>query len=160
MQIYLLRHGIAEDRRPGGSDAERPLTPKGKEKLRQVLERARAAGAEPSLILSSPLVRAVETAGVAAEVLKYAGQIMRVDALAPDADPAELWNEIRGRRDESAILAAGHEPHMSAAVAYLLGAPSLAVDMKKAALVRLDIDRFAGEPRGVLKWMLIPGVAG
>lgn len=125
-----------------------------------MLERARAAGAEPSLILSSPLVRAVETAGVAAEVLKYAGQIMRVDALAPDADPVELWNEIRGRRDESAILAAGHEPHMSAAVAYLLGAPSLAVDMKKAALVRLDIDRFAGEPRGVLKWMLIPGVAG
>jgi len=159
MQIYLLRHGIAEDRRPGGSDAERALTNDGKEKLRRVLARARAADAAPSVILSSPLVRAVQTAEIAAEVLRYDGNIVRTKALLSEAAPPQLWDEIRGRRDEPAILAAGHEPHMSAAVAYLLGAPALAVDMKKAALVRLDIDRFGTEPRGVLKWMLTPGLA-
>ena len=159
MQIYLLRHGIAEERRPGGSDEERALTSEGREKLRRVLARARGADVEPSLILTSPLVRAVQTAEIAAQVLGYKAQIVRTDALLAEAHPAELWNELRTRRDETAILAAGHEPHMSAAAAFLLGCATLAVDMKKAALLRLDIDRLTGDPHGVLKWLLTPGVA-
>ena len=54
---------------------------------------------------------------------------------------------------------AGHEPLMSATVAYLLNSPSLLVDMKKAALVRIDVERPAAEPRGVLKWMLTPALS-
>ncbi len=158
MQIYLLRHGIAEDKRPSGSDAERELTAEGKEKLRRVLNRARGAGAAPSLILASPLVRAVQTAEIAGDALGYQGRIVRTEALLPEAPPQALWDEMRARRDEAAILAAGHEPHMSAAVAYFLGAPTLAVDMKKATLVRVDVDRFGAEPHAVLKWMLTPGL--
>ena len=54
VSIYLLRHAIAEDARPGMSDRERALTDEGRERLRRVLKRARAAGVVPSLILSSP----------------------------------------------------------------------------------------------------------
>ncbi|MGO9227768.1 MAG: SixA phosphatase family protein [Bryobacteraceae bacterium] len=159
MQIYLLRHGIAEDARPGQPDAARALTQEGKEKLRRVLRRAGAAGARPASIVSSPLRRALETAAVAAEVLGYSGKIAESRALAPEASPFDLWEEIRRRGEEPSILLAGHEPLMSAMVAYLLGCPALQVEMKKAALVRIDCERLAREPRGVLKWMLTPAVS-
>ena len=69
MQIYILRHGIAEDAGPGQSDSERALTSEGKKKLRNVLRAAHEAGVTPALILTSPLKRAVQTAELAAEIL-------------------------------------------------------------------------------------------
>ena len=80
-------------------------------------------------------------------------------SLTPDGSPAEVWEEIRARKNEDAILLASHEPLMSATVAFLLGTPGLHVDMKKAALLRVDVDRFGPQPLGVLKWMLTPAVA-
>ena len=158
MQIYLLRHGIAEDAKPGQSDAERPLTDEGRDKLRRVLKRARTADLDPSLILSSPYRRAVETAAVAAEVLAYKGEIVRTRALVPEASPYDVWEEIRNRKTERAILLSSHEPLMSSVAAFLLDSPALRVEMKKAALVRIDCDRFGPKAAGVLKWMLTPGV--
>jgi phosphohistidine phosphatase len=158
MEIYLLRHGIAEDVHAGQADADRQLTPEGKEKLRRVLKRARSADVSPSLILSSPYKRAVQTAAVAVEVLEYGGKVVETRALIPDAAPPDAWEEIRERQDEKAILLASHEPLMSMLAAYLLECPALQVDMKKAALLRIDCDRFGREPRGVLKWMLTPAV--
>jgi phosphohistidine phosphatase len=158
MQIYLLRHGIAEDAKPGHPDSERPLTDEGRDKLRRVLKRARTADLNPSLILSSPYRRAVETATVAAEVLAYKGEIVRTRALVPESSPFDAWEEIRNRKDERAILLSSHEPLMSSMAAFLLDSPALHVDMKKAALVRIDCDRFGPKASGILKWMLTPGV--
>ncbi|MCU1237082.1 MAG: putative phosphohistidine phosphatase, SixA [Candidatus Solibacter sp.] len=158
MQIYLLRHGIAEDARAGQPDSERALTSEGRDKLRRVLKRARSAELDPTTILSSPYRRAVETAAVAAEVLGYKGDIVRVQALTPEASPHDTWQEIRDRQDERSILLASHEPLMSSLTAFLLDSPSLMVDMKKAALVRIDVERVGPKPRGILKWMLTPGV--
>lgn len=158
MQIYILRHGIAEDAKSGGSDAERRLTDEGKEKLRRVLKRARDAGVSPSLIVTSPLVRAVETAELAAVVLGYKDKLLRTKALEPGATPEQAWDEIRTHKDETELLLAGHEPLFSQLAAYLLRSPGLQVDMKKGALVRIDVDNFGAEPRGVLKWMLTPRV--
>ena len=159
MEVYLLRHGIAEDAPPGKTDADRALTPEGRQKLRRVLARARAAGAEPTLILSSPYRRAMETAETAAEALGYRGKIVQTGALAPNATPQDTWGELRARRTENAVLLASHEPLMSALLALLLNAPALRADFKKAALVRLDCDRFGPQPYGVLKWMLTPGTS-
>ena len=155
MEIYLLRHGIAEDARAGQSDSARALTAEGREKLKRVLKRAKV---KPALILSSPYRRALETAAVAAEVLDYSGEIVRTPALAPEAQPAGVWEEIRARRGEPSILLASHEPLMSSLAAFLLDCPALQVDMKKAALVRIDCEAAAQRPNGVLKWMLTPAV--
>jgi phosphohistidine phosphatase len=113
VQIYLLRHGIAENAPHGKPDSERALTDEGREKLRRVLGRARAADVVPSLILSSPYRRAMETADVAVEVLGYQGKVVKTRALVPEASPFDTWEEIRKRPDESAILLASHEPLMS-----------------------------------------------
>jgi phosphohistidine phosphatase len=159
VQIYLLRHGIAENGAPGSPDSERALTAEGREKLRRVLQRARAADAVPSLILSSPYRRAMETAAVACEILGYTGKVVKTRALVPGASPFDIWEEIRKRPQESAVLLASHEPLMSSLAAFLLASPTLTVDMKKAALVRVDCDRIGPEPQGVLKWMLTPALA-
>jgi phosphohistidine phosphatase len=157
MEIYLLRHGIAEDGKPGRPDSERALTEEGREKLRRVLRRARGAGVRPDVILASPYRRAVETADEAVDVLRYSGKVALTPALTPDAAPFDAWEEIRSRQSEGAILLASHEPLMSSLAAFLLGG-SVQVDMKKAALLRVDCDRFPPGPRGVVKWMLTPAL--
>jgi phosphohistidine phosphatase len=160
VSIYLLRHAIAEDARPGMSDPERTLTDEGRTKLRRVLKRARAAGVAPSLILSSPYRRALETADMAAQALGYQGKIVETTALEPMASPRDAWDVIRQRHGEDAILLATHGPLVGSLVAFLLRSPALDVDMKKAALVRIDCQNLSPEPNGVLKWMLTPAVSG
>jgi phosphohistidine phosphatase len=158
MRIHLLRHGTAEEVPPAGSDAERKLTEAGREEIRRALEFARNAQAAPSLILSSPYVRAIETAEIAAAVLGYHGTIVRTDALVPFGSPERVWDEIRGRQDETEILMAGHEPLMSQLAAYLLDSPALQIDVRKATLLRIDVVGFTGSPHGVLRWMLPPDI--
>lgn len=159
MEVYLLRHGIAEDHAASGRDADRVLTEEGKRKLQKVMDRARKAGVNPTLILSSPLLRAIETAQIAAEALEYKSEIARSNALLPNAAPRDVWAEIRAHRDEPSILLAGHEPLFSQTVAYLLGSTRAMVEFKKGALIRVDFAALGAEPRGVLEWMLTPKVS-
>ncbi len=159
MQIYVLRHGIAEDAPPGGSDAVRALTQEGKKKVRAVLECARRASVHPDVILTSPLKRAVETAEIAAAVLGVPGESIRTNALAPSGSPERVWKEIRARQAEG-ILLAGHEPLLSMVVAFLLGCPALQIRMKKAALVSIEMETKQTQPQGTLLWMLTPKLAG
>jgi phosphohistidine phosphatase len=160
MEIYLLRHGIAESARPGMKDADRALTEEGREKLGRVLKRAKGAGVDPDLILSSPYRRAMETAEQAALALGYANKIISTPALVPGASPFDVWEELRGRHGESSILLASHEPLMSSLIAFLLGNPAMLVDIKKAALARVDCDRLGSEPQATLKWLITPATAG
>ena len=159
MEIYILRHGIAEEPRPGRADAQRALTEDGKLKLRRILLRADKAQVAPSLILTSPYLRALETAEIAAQVLGYHGQVVRTPALATGSSPPALWAELRSRPDETAVLLSGHEPLLSATAAYLLNAPTLKIDLKKGALIRIDADPKTAAPRGVLKWLLTAKLA-
>jgi phosphohistidine phosphatase len=159
MELYLLRHGIAEDHAPSGLDQDRRLTDEGVEKLRKVLKRAAAAGVKPSLLLSSPYTRAIETAEIAASELHYKGEILRVGSLTPDSSPPSVWSDIRDHRDEPSILLAGHEPLFSSTVAWLLGSTREMVDFRKAALVRIDVHAFGPTPQGVLQWMLTAKLA-
>jgi phosphohistidine phosphatase len=159
MEIYLLRHGIAEDKSASGRDADRRLTDEGREKLHRVLERAHAAGVTPSLILSSPLRRAMETAEIAARDLGYAGKIVRSAALEPDSSPDRIWDEIRKHPSEAAILLAGHEPLFSATVSWMLGSTRSMVHFRKGGLIRLDVESLGATPGAVLEWMIIPKLA-
>ncbi len=152
MELYLLRHGIAED--GAMSDAARRLTPEGTRKLRSVLRTALQGGVAPGLILSSPLVRARQTAELAAVVLGYKGEIIETDALVPGADPKELWDEVRTYHDEGDLLMATHNPLVSEAAGYLLGQPGLGVHFGKASMMCLEFRSFGAAPKGLLRWFL------
>src|ERR1700691_6788140 len=140
MELYLFRHGIAEEAGPGLPDPKRALTDEGKRKVAEVVKAARRAGVEPSLIVSSAYVRAVETAQIAVEGFGYKGDIVRTETLVPHGSPEKVWAELRDYRDEAAILLAGHEPLLSHLAAYLLASPALRIEMKKAAMVRIDVE--------------------
>ena len=159
MEIYLLRHGIADDGHAGQPDSERALTSEGKKKLRAVLKTVQQAGIAPSLIITSPYRRALQTAQLAAEILDYKGDLLRSSALEPGSQPSAVWDEIRVHHDEGAILLAGHEPLFSSLTAYLLACPRLRVDFKKGAIACVEVDRFGPEPQGALRWMLTPKLA-
>jgi phosphohistidine phosphatase len=159
LRIYILRHGIAEDAPAGGSDADRALTQEGKQKLRRVLTRAREAGVCPDVILTSPLKRAVETAALAAGVLNVKQELVQTKALLPGGSPERVWSEIRAQ-NTGELLVAGHEPLLSRVVAFLLGCPALRVNMKKAALVSVEMESTSAQPHATLNWILTPKVAG
>jgi phosphohistidine phosphatase len=159
MEVYLLRHGVADEPQIGQPDAERALTPEGRKKLRNVLRAAASAGLAPSLILTSPYKRALQTAQLALEVLDYAGELLRTEALEPSSTPKGVWDEIRDHKDESRILLVGHEPLFGRLMAFLLGAPNLQIDFKKGAIACIEIERFGAEPHGVLRWMLTSKLA-
>ena len=154
MEIYLLRHGIAEDQSPTQQDAHRALTSEGAARLREVLTTVAKAGNAPQLILTSPYVRARQTAEIAREILKIKQDMVETHALTPMAQPREAWEEIRALRSESSILLASHEPLMGQFLGFLLGVPGLQVEFKKGAIARVDVNGFGPTPRGVLKWFL------
>ena len=158
MKICLLRHAEAEPRGLNVAEAARELTSNGKRELRAVLKLARDAGVEPEVILTGPWTRAKETA-IAARDAFGCEQLIETKSLLPDVPPSHIWGEIRSLRPLKEIMVVGHEPHMSRFAAFLLEAP-IAIDFKKAGLVRIEVQDKEGPPRGVLKWMLTPKVAG
>ena len=159
MTVYLLRHGIAENTASSGRDEDRELTGEGREKLSALLQRAAKSGVKPDMILTSPYKRAAQTAKLASKALE-GPEPVETDVLVPHSAPRSVWNEIRAHADARELLLAGHEPLFSHTVSYLLDAPTLKVDFKKGALVAIDFDSLRGEPRGTLRWMLLPRLCG
>lgn len=157
MLLFLLRHGIAEEH--ASRDADRALTDDGRRKLALVLERAAAAGVRPGLILTSPYVRAVQTAEAAGATLNAKAELVKLNALTPDGSPVEVWDALRDHRDSEQVLIAGHEPLLGQMVAFLLDSPALQVEMKKAAMVAIELNAWRAQPHGVLRWMLTPALA-
>jgi phosphohistidine phosphatase len=159
MDVYLLRHGIAEAGALGSPDSERALTTEGAKKVREVLHTAKSAGVKPDLILSSPFKRARQTAEVAAKELGYTEAIPDCAPLVPSGDPRAVWEEIRLHKASSALLLVSHEPLLSATLAMLLNSPALRTEFKKGSLARVEIESFGVQPRGTLRWLLAPRLA-
>ncbi|MGI9073492.1 MAG: SixA phosphatase family protein [Bryobacteraceae bacterium] len=159
MQVYLLRHGAAEEDRSGLSDADRALTQDGRRKLRQTLQTASQADVRPTLIFTSALKRAIETAEIAQELLGYKGEVLRTEALLPGSSVEGVWGEIRVHANETAIVLVGHNPLFAELPGYLLGVPELQVDVKKGSLLRIDFESLSSQPQGILRWFLVAKLA-
>jgi phosphohistidine phosphatase len=138
MDIWLLRHAVAEERSGSGRDADRTLTEDGHKRARDVARGLAALEPGIELVLTSPFARARQTAEPAARALKLGGQLRETASLEPDRDPDEILAEIRSEKVESVLLV-GHEPHLGALLGRLVaGRPGLAIPMKKAAVARLS----------------------
>src|SRR5512137_1745248 len=115
MDLYILRHAIAVNREDASCprDSERPLTAKGAAKLRKVIRGMKALGLSFDLIVTSPYVRARQTAELVADDLGAATKVERTPHLAPDGDPRALMDLIGSRPHEGGrILVVGHEPYL------------------------------------------------
>jgi phosphohistidine phosphatase len=137
MEIWLLRHAVAEDRSGSGRDADRTLTEDGHKRAREVARGLAALEPGIELILTSPYARARQTAEPAARALKLTAKLRETRALEPERNPDDVLAEILAEKVE-AVLLVGHEPHMGTLLGRLVaGRPGLAIPMKKAAVARL-----------------------
>ena len=161
MNLYIIRHAIAVDEGTSEyeSDSERPLTDKGRKKMRQIAKGLRSLGVEFDLILSSPYVRARETAEILAEVFKMKKKIDFSDNLIPMGNPELLITEVNEKFSVESVAVVGHEPHLSALVGLLVGENGkLDVTLKKGGVCYLSADDLHQERRATLEWLLTPGI--
>src|SRR5262249_9064707 len=116
MQLYIVRHGIAIDREDpkSPSDPERYLTAEGLKKTREVARGLASLKISPDVFISSPYVRALQTAEIFAQELRHAkSKIKQTELLLPGAEPNAFFRELQrtSKSDESAVCF-GHAPHL------------------------------------------------
>jgi phosphohistidine phosphatase len=161
MELFFLRHAIAVMRGTPGyaDDSKRPLTPEGARKMRRVAEGMRALGIEFDVMLSSPFIRAKQTAEIVAEIFGDAKKVSFDDGLAVGGDHHELIDRINKEYGTTkAILLVGHEPSMSELISVLLaGDPGLSITLKKGGLCKLSVVESLRYGRcATLDWLLAP----
>jgi phosphohistidine phosphatase len=158
MQLYIVRHGIAIDREDPKCppDPQRYLTEEGVEKTEQVAKGLAALRVTADLLLSSPYVRAAQTAEIFAAALDYAKQkIRRTDLLLPGAEPSPLFRELAKERQASSIFLFGHAPQLDDIVATALGSKRHITSLKKAGVALLELKRIS-PPIAALIWLATP----
>jgi phosphohistidine phosphatase len=161
MDLYLLRHAIAEERsgsQPGG-DSQRRLTNHGARKMHRVAKGMKALELEFDLILSSPYLRAKETAEIVAKVFDQDKVLQLAPALTPDGNPRDLIEDlIRDHPRRKHILVVGHEPYLSSLISLLLsGKTDMSITLKKGGLCRLTVEKLHYGRCATLEWLLTPG---
>jgi phosphohistidine phosphatase len=132
MPVLLVRHGEAAHSQ-GGDDAHRYLTFKGRSDAAKLGTRLRSISIMPTQVVSSPLVRAVQTAEILAHVLGFDGTITTDPAFVPDGDPAIAVKRIPVSTGVTVVVC--HEPIVRAIAALLTGQPHPGFRTGGAALV-------------------------
>jgi phosphohistidine phosphatase len=161
--LVLLRHGIAE---PHGTreDRLRSLTPEGRQRTRQICQRACQLGLKAPTLISSPLTRAEQTGEIAIET--GLASLLRCDsALAPGADPLPLlqaWLGQGATASPTRLIVVGHEPDLGLLACRLIGAPAGALTLKKAGIAVVSWPRATPMPslegHAQLRLLLTPRV--
>ncbi len=153
MKLYFVRHGQAEDRAAWApaQDHLRPLTEAGKQRMRDSARTMRKLGLKPAVVLTSPLVRAVQTAEIVAKELGC--NVVQEEALGPGFGVGALAELLESYGEGDSLLLVGHEPDFSATIEGLVGGGRVVV--KKGSLIRVDLFSLT-PPRGELHWMIPP----
>ena len=163
MKLYLLRHGIAEERdsKAYPDDAGRPLTAEGRRRTKEFGRWLRRREIRFDAIVSSELLRARQTADIVARALRFPDRLVRLAELAPEADARKLVKALATRWPTAKrLLLVGHEPQLGEVVSHLCtGQPdTLQVAFKKGGLCRLDIDTFRAGRCARLDWLIAPSL--
>jgi phosphohistidine phosphatase len=158
-EFYVMRHGVAVTRDSAGfpDDSKRPLTPEGKQKMRKITAGLKRAGFDVDWIVTSPLVRAVETAEIVAEVMGNNVPVDFCEALKPAGSAESLIAFIAKRPNRKRVMVVGHEPDLSEMAARLIGAARHAnLAFKKGGCCLITFDEFPPTSPGQLVWWLTP----
>jgi phosphohistidine phosphatase len=158
MDLYVIRHAeaVAQGERGVTKDEERPLTEHGEQQAQALGAGLPALGVQLDLILTSPLVRARQTAD---NLLKQwrAGhvEVEECNALAPPVRPRKLARTLNGA-DKQAVAIVGHEPSLSAWLAWLIGSKKAQVQLVKASVALVRVEGGVCKGAGQLAWLVPP----
>ena len=158
MQLYIVRHGIAIDREDPKSpaDPERFLTEEGIDKTKEVAKGVARLGISPDLLISSPYVRAMQTAEIFAAALDYPKQKIRhTDALLPGSEATLFYKELAKDKQAATVFCFGHAPQLDDLIAAGLGSKRHVSALKKAGIALLELKRVSPAD-GQLVWLATP----
>ena len=158
MELYIVRHGIAIDREDPKcpADPERFLTEEGIDKTKEIAKRVAGFKIKPDLLISSPYVRAIQTAELFAAAFDYPKQkIRRSDSLLPGTESSHFFKEIAKEKNVSTIFCFGHAPQLDELVATALGSKHHVTQLKKAGVAAIELKRLS-PPSGQLLWLATP----
>jgi len=160
MDLYVLRHGQAGERdsQKYPDDRERPLTRRGIERLTRQVRGMKSLDICPDLIVTSPLVRAAQTAEVVQDGLSNKVQLEFSSGLVPWAEPREILGELgEAHATRDCVMVVGHEPHLSSLISLVSsGTLDCAIRLKKGALCKLRIPSLVPGRCGRIEWSLTP----
>jgi len=155
-ELYLIRHGIAEERGEAWpDDTKRPLTEDGMSRLRKQSRGLARLGVVIDTVLTSPLVRTRQTAEIVAAAFEPKPHVVNVESLAPGGAHAAILADIEKHAKKARIAIVGHEPGIGELAARLIGTRH-AVAFKKGAVCRIDVDVLPPAGPGELRWFLTP----
>jgi phosphohistidine phosphatase len=158
LQLYLVRHGVAEERGDAWpDDSKRPLTESGANRLRRSGRGLLALDLTFDVVLSSPLTRARQTAEILAEAFSSPPPIIIVEALSPGGAQAAVLAEIEKQARRERVALVGHEPSLGELAGRLMGLRH-PLEFKKGAIARIDVDAGSPATLGRLRWLLPPKV--
>ena len=158
VELYLVRHGIAAERgRDHPDDSKRPLTSDGIASLRKEARALDALGVAFDHIITSPLVRAKQTADIFAEFLKSKPSVSTSDSLAPAGSAAAVFQEVAKHARKGRIALVGHEPNLGELAARLIGSKT-PIEFKKGGICRIDFEVLPPKGAGHLRWFVTPKV--
>ncbi len=150
MDLFLIRHAKAVEGTLYNDDDQRPLTADGRQAAHAVGAALARQGIALETIITSPLVRAVETAELVAMAVSYTGGLEVSSLLSPGGRAHQIIDELIALRREQRVALVGHEPSMGKLLSALLGKPGLS--LSKGTAVRLDWDG----KHGKLVWIVKP----
>jgi len=157
-ELYLIRHGIAEERGDKWpDDSRRPLTEEGMSRLRKSARGLVQIGVEFDIVLTSPLVRARQTADIVAAAFNTRPMIAVLDSLTPGISAQTLLSDLEAHAKRARIALVGHEPGLGELAAKLIGARR-PFEFKKGAICRIDVESLPPAGPGALRWFLTPKI--
>jgi phosphohistidine phosphatase len=156
--LYVIRHGIAEDRGPNWSDdGKRPLTEEGTRRMRRAAKGLIRLGVELDIVLTSPLVRARQTADIVARAFDTPPPVVAVDPLMPGATYAALLGALHTHARGTRIALVGHQPSIGRIAGRLIGARR-PLAFKKGAVCLIDLQSIPPAGSGTLRWFVTPAI--
>lgn len=159
VDLYVLRHGEAGKRLAAGAkDSERALTVAGVKEMEEVAGAISALGIKPDFVVTSPLTRASQTAGIVGKKLKIKkDRLLEWDELKPEGSRFKLFDRLARVKPETSIMVVGHEPYLSTMISDLVfDGQKGRIVLKKAGLARVSVNSFKPKANGELRWLLTP----
>ncbi|MDE1769786.1 MAG: phosphohistidine phosphatase SixA [Thaumarchaeota archaeon] len=156
MDLLVLRHGEAGQRSNLAGDFKRSLTVEGKQEIVEIANGLKSLDVELDHILTSPLLRAKQTAELVAKSLKYKSKIEEIDSLKPEGNRLEFYSTLSKFKQDSVVLVVGHEPYLSEMIGEAISQSGCRIDLKKSGLARVRVLATLPKIRGELRWLLTP----
>jgi phosphohistidine phosphatase len=158
MELYILRHGQAQEKRNSvTSDSKRELTERGIHDIEIILKSLKRLDLKIDYLISSPLKRAKQTASIlSSDLLKEKTQLLIWDELKPEISVEQTIKKILAL-DFSSILLVGHEPHLTSLISNIISDSSkIKISLKKGGFAHIELVSNVSKLQGVLKSLMTP----